>query len=463
MNQANQSLNDRLLTATLHAIEQSKCQSLIVALSGGLDSTVLLHLCARLKCSALSSLPIAVVHINHGISKHAQQWQDFCRTQAEGQNFPFHTVTLSLSKQKQISLEAQARDARYKHIEAIAANTLDTNHAVLLAQHQNDQAETLLLQLARGAGPKGLSGMPRISKHSDTLSYVRPLLDFTRQQLLDYALEYNLDWIEDDSNSDQRFDRNYIRHSVMPTLSTRWPHISRTISRSAQHCAEAQTVIDEYMSMIYSEVVNADETINLNALTSYSEATQKSFLRHWLWELTRFIPSSVQLDSVHQMLTTSNSDAPYLQFENVLIERYEGRLILHLTEWFCAAFSLKEGVSKRLLQHITGQSYVLSDQTMKNSDELDITLPKNGVKVEFGATNLKAQFDEKRPRKTLKVWFKESTLSPLTRKRLPIFVKDNIVIAACIAEHNHVSIWKNSEPAALELTNESKWYLRRHI
>jgi tRNA(Ile)-lysidine synthase len=188
-------------------LEHASGLSLTLGYSGGLDSTVLLHLLTELKKQE-ADLSIRAIHVHHGLSKNADAWVEHCRQTCDSLQVDFDVTYAALKPAKQKSLEQLAREARYALLDKLS----DNKAALMTAQHQDDQAETLILQLMRGAGPKGLSAMSASGQLVSGRLILRPLLSVTRIELEEYARKHQLTWIEDESNSDNRFDRNFLRN-----------------------------------------------------------------------------------------------------------------------------------------------------------------------------------------------------------------------------------------------------------
>jgi tRNA(Ile)-lysidine synthase len=261
-----------------------------IAFSGGLDSTVLLHLLASLaKTEALP--PLSPVHVHHGLQAAADAWPAHCQSVCDSLGVPLRILRVQV--QPGASLERAARDARYLAF----AGVIGAGEVLLTGQHRDDQAETLLFRLLRGAGVRGLAAMPA---HRTLAAghLVRPLLDVGRVELQAYAHEHHLKWIEDPSNADPRFSRNYLRHHVFPGLAQRWPHVVSSLARTAGHLGEAQGLLDELAVM---DQQRADQpspfpwlplrSLLLAPLRELSDARQRNALRHWLAPLTR-LPDS---------------------------------------------------------------------------------------------------------------------------------------------------------------------------
>ena len=244
-----------------------------IAFSGGLDSSVLLHLLSR-----LPHLPAerAALHIHHGIHPDADEWAVESQRRACALGIDCQIRRVSLPQQSGESLEALAREARYRALGELLA----PGEIVLTAQHADDQAETLLLQLLRGSGPQGLAAMPLLTPLARGW-LARPLLACSQAELLAYAEAEGVRWIEDSSNRDLRFDRNFLRHQVIPLLRQRYPGLPHTLSRSARHCAEATSLLKQ-LAQQDLEACRAGERLRIEALEQLPVARQRNLLRHWI-------------------------------------------------------------------------------------------------------------------------------------------------------------------------------------
>lgn len=261
-----------------------------IAFSGGLDSTVLLHLLATL-AKADTLPPLGAIHVHHGLQAAADAWPAHCRAVCDALGVPLQVIRVQV--QPGASLERAARDARYQAF----AEVIGAGELLITGQHREDQAETLLFRLLRGAGVRGLAAMP-VQRPLAAGYLVRPLLDVSRAELEAYAEEHQLEWIEDPSNADSRFSRNYLRHRVWPTLTERWPQAVSSLARTAEHLSEAQGLLDELAVM---DLQAADQpspfpwlrlpSLTLAPLRELSDARQRNALRHWLTPLTR-LPDS---------------------------------------------------------------------------------------------------------------------------------------------------------------------------
>jgi tRNA(Ile)-lysidine synthase len=252
---------------------------LIVALSGGMDSVVLIDLLSKL--SAKMQFTLSAVHIDHGISVNSNGWTQFSRKLCRSLSIPLKTTKLKLKRGPGVNLESVARDARYQVFSSLRADY------VVLAQHLDDQAETLLLQLLRGSGARGLSAMPMvrsqstgIGDHASTPSprILRPLLEIPQSEIESYAEEHQLSWIIDESNADTSFDRNFLRHEILPILGERFPSYRTTFMRTSRHLSEASSLMDE-LAESDSERCTLSGKIQVEGLRTLTLPRAKNLLR----------------------------------------------------------------------------------------------------------------------------------------------------------------------------------------
>ncbi|WP_295477088.1 tRNA lysidine(34) synthetase TilS [uncultured Pseudomonas sp.] len=281
-------MNDTELHALLVGALSPALQApaLHVAFSGGLDSTVLLHLLVEQR-SRRSLPPLHAIHVHHGLQPAADAWPEHCRAFCAALGVPLHVEYVTVHPQA--SLEQAARQARY----AAFARLIGEGDCLLSAQHRDDQAETLLFRLLRGAGVRGLSAMSA-SRALGGGQLLRPLLGVARADLEGYAQRHGLNWVEDPSNQDLRHARNFLRGQVMPVLRSRWPQASASLARSAAHLSEAQQLLDELASADLAAAARTDAfpwlsvpALALAPLAALSPARQRNALRHWLAAFSR--------------------------------------------------------------------------------------------------------------------------------------------------------------------------------
>lgn len=295
-----------------------------VGFSGGLDSSVLLHLLARL--AQRETLPaISAIHVHHGLQAVADAWPAHCQAFCQGLGIPLLIERVAV--EPGASLEQAARRARYAAFE----RNLAVGDCLLTAQHRDDQAETLLFRLLRGAGVRGLAGMPK-SRPLGRGLLLRPLLDVSRDELEHYARREGLLWVEDPSNADTGFARNYLRQRVMPVLVERWPQAAASLARSAAHLAEAETLLAELAEQDLHEAAPPTDhawlplpSLAIAPLARLSESRQRNLLRHWLAPYTR-MPDSAHWAGWQALRDATGDAAPVWRLGDGEVHRGAGRL-----------------------------------------------------------------------------------------------------------------------------------------
>lgn len=298
-----------------------------IAYSGGVDSHVLLHVCQQLRLIK-PNLKLQAVHIHHGLSSQADSWAQHCQKVCISLAIPCQIIYVDAKAKLGESPEAAARQARYQAL----ANVLLANDYLLTAHHQDDQAETLLLQLLRGAGVTGLAAMPMATSfHTGQL--IRPLLDFSRTELLTYAEQHSLSWIEDESNQQLHFDRNYLRQQIIPVLKQRWPQSVRTIARSATHCAAAAELNTTLAELDLAVCLHHTASLNIDKLMQLTIMRRQNVIRYWLQTLSLDIPNTVHLQQLEAtVLLAAKATMPKLQFAKTVLRRYRNMLYADTTQ-----------------------------------------------------------------------------------------------------------------------------------
>lgn len=387
-----------------------------VALSGGLDSTVLLHLLAGLaQREALP--PLSAIHIHHGLQSAADAWPAHCCALCERLGVPLQVEYVQVAPGA--SVERAARDARYAAFESI----LGAGELLLVAQHRDDQAETLLFRLLRGAGVQGLAAMPA-SRRLGKGHLLRPLLSCSRDELQAYAEQQRLGWIEDPSNADSRFSRNYLRQKVMPLLRARWPQAPRSLALAAEHLGEAAQLLDELAQQDLEAAQSPSRfawlplaCLSLPALRELNEARQRNALRYWLRARTT-MPDSGHWAGWEDLRDAARDAAPVWRLAAGELHRTDERL------WWLAGAWL--------------QGAQLPEQPLQTDRWL--ALPNNGAvslqgRAPVGDLRLayrqggEAMELPGRGRRDLKRLLNERQVPIFLRGRLPLLLCDGRVIA----------------------------------
>ncbi|WP_443091413.1 tRNA lysidine(34) synthetase TilS [Basfia succiniciproducens] len=297
-------------------------QKILIAFSGGLDSTALLALCKKLQENR-PHFQFRAIHIHHGLSPNADKWALHCENICRQFSIPLIVEKVRVDKSN--GIEAGAREARYHAI----ANHLNIDEVLATAHHLNDQTETFLLALKRGSGVQGLSAMQKESVVFN-LPIFRPLLQFTRAQLEDYVKSQKINWIEDESNEDNSYDRNFLRNIILPKMKTRWAHFDQAVYRAAQHCFEQTQLVNELLEDEFQKIFEKnDRTLSVKLFDRYSYIKQKALLRLWLARLQLAMPSQKQLEQLIRDVIFAKPDAiPQFKLANQVIRRYRQKLYL---------------------------------------------------------------------------------------------------------------------------------------
>ncbi len=392
------------LTALLDQIGATADNHLWLGYSGGMDSELLAYTLARFReTHPNTSYQVSLVHVHHGLSRNADAWAAHCRQRAEhyGLNFVLRKVQLELGPR--VSIEAEARRGRYQAI----AELLNPGDILLTAHHQDDQLETLLLALKRGQGPKGLAAMGQ-AQHLALISraesapcwQLRPMLDSSRAQIEQAVASLELPYINDESNQDTQYDRNFLRAEVIPVLKQRWPSIATTASRSAALCAEQQLLLDEVSTEKLQSLLSRCRFSGVRVLDSaglkvLSPQWQAQLLRQFIQMQRLPLPAQVQLQQALAQLLDAREDAQLeLSFKGLLLRRY-GQQIYAMAPLPGAAFQLLDGagatedlaaknskltLSQKQLQALSqGQS--LSVGLTSPWQRLELTLADSGPRV----------------------------------------------------------------------------------
>jgi len=389
-----------------------------VALSGGLDSTVLLHVLA----SQRGGLPgeLRAVHVNHGLHARASDWQQHCVTLCASLGVPLECRSVKVEPAAGESLEAVARGQRYAAFRAL----LGPGDLLLLAQHQDDQMETFLLQALRGAGVRGLAAMPEVAA-ADGLHLARPLLDCSRAELEAWARQERLKWVEDPSNSDTGFDRNYLRHEVLPRLKARWPAAGDTLTRSARFCAEADGLLKELGAEDHGRY-GAAETLPVRALRELSAPRARNLLRYWLQVRQLPMPPAHKLEEIMQQVQARADRNPCIEWAGAEVRRYRQRL--YAQQPVAAVpreFRLRPGMAQEL-----GEGLGVLRLMPASGEGLRAALcGPDGLAVAFrhgGESCRPAGRGHERP---LKKWLQELHVVPWLRDRLPLLHAEQELLA----------------------------------
>lgn len=294
---------------------------LCVAFSGGVDSVALLH-AARDLAAHQPGLTLRAVHVDHGLQPAAPSWAAHCEEHCRRLAVPLEVVELRLEVGKGESVEAEARAERY----AALAARLAPGECLLTAHHADDQLETVLLQLFRGAGVAGLAAMPESAPLGPGL-HLRPWLDVARDELVAWATAAGLSWIEDPMNAESRYDRAFLRQSVLPAIRSRWPSVARTVGRSARHLGEAKRLLEALAEADGVALVDETGRLEIAGLIRLPRERQVNVLRWWITGQGLGTPSTARLESILRDVVPARPDAhPVVTWSTGEVRRWRGKL-----------------------------------------------------------------------------------------------------------------------------------------
>ncbi len=398
-----------------------------VAYSGGVDSHVLVHALVQNKNPSQN---IRAIHIHHGLQVHADEWSEHCTQQAKNLAVPIEIKHVYAKPAHGQSPEAAAREARYAALSGI----IQKEDVLLTAHNQNDQAETLLLQLIRGAGVKGLAAMPKQTQFNEGI-LCRPFLEVSRASILSYAQHYQLKWIEDPSNENTHFDRNYLRQTIFPLLTARWPSIEKTFSRSAEHCASASEILEELAKddFIYS-VNRNNNAMNIEKLLTLSMQRQKNVLRYWIEEQDLPLPSTAHLESLmHDVIPAAEDKIPCMHWPGAEIRRYKGFLFA-MPPLVVFDSTLEIAWDRQIALKLPCDLGVIEkdDQNIKGKALSSIEGP---VVIRFRQGGEVMKVPGRQGSHELKKLFQEWNVLPWCRDRIPLIYVQDELVAVVISSH----------------------------
>ncbi len=387
----------------------------LIAYSGGLDSHVLLHLLSRLQTKD-PLLKLRSIYIDHGLQAISKSWAAHCQHTASSLGIPHQTISLNLTPAKGQSIEALARDARYQAL----APHLHAQETLLTAQHQDDQAETLLIQLLRGSGLDGLAAMPESISFAQGY-HVRPLLNMPQSALEAYAKHYQLKHITDPSNADTRFNRNYLRHHVTPILKQRWPEMAKTLTRVARFQAEASQLLATYVSKELADYRHKqDNTLSVSALKQADWLKQKALLREWIKTSGFPAPSEIKLQHIiSDVLESTKHSQPIVHWQQTEVRRYQDALYImpplvphdnkYVIHW--------DNINKPLV--LTNNIGTLLPHDLGNLRPLLLT-HNITVTIRFRQGGEKIRPEKRRYHLSLKNLLQEAAIPPWQRQHIPL-------------------------------------------
>ena len=397
---------------------------------------MLLDLLASAKQSlgSLLDFDLRAMHIHHGLSPNADKWAEFCTSACAALNVPLQVVHVEIPANSGLGIEAAARQARYAALLGELENHRPAHH-ILLAHHEDDQAETFLLQLLRGAGAKGLAAMAQVDAGRRLL---RPVLEIPHAQLLAYAKERKLQWIEDESNANIRFDRNFCRHHILPVLEQRFPAAKATLARSAGHIAEAAGLLDDLAQLDAATAVEGKQ-LSLNAIASLSPARARNLLRWWLSSHQQPLPSSQRLQEMLHQLLGAKSDAMIKvaidSARGVWLRRYQDLAYIEVNKPEMPIAMLWQGESEL---YLPDNSRLLFERKIGIGLAVErLSITRLRISSRIGGERFKPGLAK--PTRTLKHLLQEANMPPWQRERLPlVYCDDTLAVVPNIGVASHL-------------------------
>jgi len=416
----------------------------IVAFSGGIDSTVLLHALA----TSDSEIPLLAMHIDHGMQTDSGSWDSHCESIADALNVDYQSRKVIVSDTSENGPEAAARQARY----AALLSVVQDGDCLLSGHHENDQAETLLLNLMRGSGPAGLAGIGARQAFGRGL-LLRPLLGIPLQDITGYANHHNLSWIDDPSNADTRFDRNFLRSEIVPSLAARWPAVSNRLRRSAELVGEASELLND-LAEIDLAACGSRDRLDIVAVTGLSHARQRNLLRRAVRLCGLPPPPATRLYQIINELIPAREDAqPLVAWPGVEVRRYRGQLYV-----MAELRDSEEPPAGRL--QVCGNDLALGPGlgsvalTRNNAGGIDPALVDDGLRIRFRRGGEELRIDGQGATRKLKKLLQEAGILPWMRDRIPlVFAGESLVAVGDLwvsADHradNGLTVaWRDKPP-----------------
>lgn len=402
------------LTQTLQPHRQ-----FLLAFSGGLDSTVLLHRLVRWR-EQDPTIQLRAIHIHHGLSANADGWVAHCQQVCQQWQVPLLVERVVLGDEG-LGIEAHARQARYQAFRM----ALLPGEALVTAQHLDDQCETFLLALKRGSGPTGLSAMSGESNFAGK-KLLRPLLNERRESLYQWAMTHQLTWIEDESNQDDAYDRNFLRLRIVPLLSARWPHFAEAVARSASLCGEQEQLLDEMLAAELVTLMAEDGSLAVEPLTTLSAPRRAALLRRWLGAHNALMPSRDVPERIWREVAQAREDAfPCLRLGDFTVRRYQQRLhwVKYIPGQTEAVLSWSDISEPLLLPADLGELALEPGGALREPNQGDT------VTIRFRASGNLHIVGRHGGRKLKKIW-QELGVAPWRRDTTPLLFYGETLIAA---------------------------------
>ena len=400
---------------------------LCVALSGGLDSvTLLAALAARSRARGRAKKFLRAVHVHHGLHSNADRWSEHCESVAARFGVPLTVLRVKVARPRGESLEAAARDARYEAL----GRVLLPGECLLTAHHEDDQLETVLLQLMRGAGVAGLAAMPEVSRFAQG-QLVRPLLTRSRAELELWARSQGLSWVDDDSNAYEQLDRNFLRRRVLPLMRERWPSAAASASRTARHAAEARRLLDA-LALADVERASNGSALSVQRLRVLDGDRRRNAIRFWISRAGFPLPDTRRLNEVCGALLDARADAnPEVRWNTTVVQRHADLLSVGAAAVAAAVDADGTPWDWHAAPRIElGAPHGALSIDVDPHGPLDLGALPEGLTVRLRRGGERLRPSRGRPTRTLKALFQESRVPLADRERIPLLFAGDRLLAA---------------------------------
>lgn len=413
--------------------DTEKPPSVSVALSGGVDSVVLLHLCLQ-QAQQGKIKKLRAIHINHNLNQAADEWADFCQKLCKQWSIPLYTKKVQLPDARRKGTERIAREARYQ----IFAEYLHEGEYLFQGHHQNDQAETVLFRMLRGSDPYGLSAIPQQRQLGQGLLF-RPLFASSRPMILEYAEKHHLTWVNDDSNSDTYYARNFIRQRVIPLLQERWPTTVKSLAEVAAQCSSYQTILDEVAQedlqkveqIIALPLLGKRRSLCCDALKQLSFEHQINLLKFWFRSDHLPIPNKACLKRIiTEMLSVDSDKHPHIHCYGIQIRRYHKWLIIEpvMTEEPCVPATIIVNAGLIILPKSKTPLHIKKSESSSLTINSDIKKLQVTYRPYIQSLAPFAVYRNSH-RKSLKKWLNEFQVPQWIRDHIPLLMYQDQLVA----------------------------------
>jgi tRNA(Ile)-lysidine synthase len=431
-------LQDNYLRAIATLESSQTLATVYVAFSGGMDSTVLLDVAAWCHRERLAHLPLKAIHVNHQLQSEAGQWVEQCRQTCERSGIDLVEGGVEVSSQSGIGLEAAAREARYRFFES----RLVSGDVLMLGHHAEDQIETFFLHLMRGSGSRGLAAIP-FARPCGAGRLARPFLTIERDRLLQYAQLSQLSWIEDPSNQNIEYDRNFLRHQVIPCLKSRWPHVVSAVGRSARILSAESALLAEMGESDFQACSVKGgcsvpdgclpDALYVDRLAALSEERRTNLLRYWLSRQAIAFPGTGKMEQATRVLIFAGADAsPVVELGEYRWVRYGGVIYLqntpnslleeqpHIYEKYFINIGQSIDIKGVGRVSLVCQKTAGIDKARLKGKTLEIRFRLGGETIRLGSRG---------HTRKVKELMREANIAPWERSKLPMLYADNELIA----------------------------------